>query len=747
MNGPEPQNQIILHVSPQQALAPFLGAQVAGGGPVPGGEEQEPPSIDFGGIFQALKRRWWIVALCFLGIVSLGVIYILKAQRVFEAKGVVEVEQEVQSIVPTQNTVGDLKSLEMLRTIEATINSDSFMLRVIKSARLKEDPTWAPPREMPYNDDELVFFLQKKATASLGRGNRLIELKVQDSDPDRATRIANAFLQECVRSHSDEDMAAARIASAGLKKELDESLSSLESSDLDLKQKRAEYPDLQLETNPNELKPNTAETRVATLSASVLAAQEEVVKLTNGFEQVRAGRGNLKALLDIKVIASATEITDLQKMLTEKQTAFNNADARYLAKHPTHIKTSKELAGIQKALLEAAQRQAAGLENTLATAQANVTKLQEELATAKESARNYQRVAAEFARLVDENKTRREHHKDLSTRLKRMQVNENFGGNVLKINSPPIRPTWPVKPDKKLVLAGSGVAGMALGIGIVLLLYFLDRSVRNMEQGEQVFSLPGLAAVPDCPAKHPMDRLLSSPYTKPESAEAFRAMRTSLSLLGKGVHARSILFTSPDAGDGKSYCAANYALTLAQQGYRTLLVDADLRKPSLDLLLLGRRNPAGLITHLKGGAQGEGAKACTPTSIPNLFLFSAGEAVDGHPAELLNSQAFRDLLADALKWFHRVVIDTPPVNVVTDALLLAREVDSVALVVRAGKTSRQDVKQAIRKLSTAGARPVGFILNAAPKEALTKGYTGEYNHAMINPNVPTRLSLPEGRQS
>ena len=83
----------------------------------------------------------------------------------------------------------------------------------------------------------------------------------------------------------------------------------------------------------------------------------------------------------------------------------------------------------------------------------------------------------------------------------------------------------------------------------------------------------------------------------------------------------------------------------------------------------------------------------------------------------------------------------------TDALLLAREVDSVALVVRSGKTSRNDVRQAIRKLATAGARPVGFILNAAEKDALTKGYTGEYNHAMINPLVPSRLSLPDGRDS
>jgi succinoglycan biosynthesis transport protein ExoP len=750
MNGPEPQNQIILHVSPQQALAPFFGAPGAsGGGPAPGGEPEDPPTIDFGGIFQALKRRWWVVALSLLLTIAAGITYIFKAERVYEAKGTVEVQQEKESLLGKPNSTGiDLKSLEMLKTIETTINGNSFMLRVIKDARLHEDPTWAPPREMAYQDDELVFHLQKKAAAVLSRGTRLIDITVQDSDPKRAQRITQAFLNECTRSTSAEDMAEAQKASAGLEKELEKSTYELEASELSLKQFRENHPELQLDENPSDLKQNPAETKVTTLSASVLEAKEEVLRLTNGIDQVRSAQsGRPEDLLNIAAIAASEEIVTLQKAFNEKSTQLAALDSRYLPKHPKVIAVTQEMTAIKASLIKAAQRHAANMENTLKAAQEKEAKLNEALIAAREASRDYQQIKAKFDVLASMNKVKQEHNKELLTRLKLVEVNQSFGGNVLRLKGAPILPTWPVKPSKKLILGASGLGGLMLGIGIVMLLYLLDRSVRNLDQGEQVFSLPGLAAVPDSPAKHPMDKLLNSPYTLPESAEAFRAMRTSLSLLGKGVHARSILFTSPDAGDGKSYCATNYALTLAQQGYRTLLVDADLRKPSLDLLLLGRRNPAGLISHLRGGGSEDSAKACTPTSIANLYLFSAGEAKDGHPAELLSSQAFRDLLADALKWFHRVVIDTPPVNVVSDALLLAREVDSVALVVRSGKTSRLDVRQAIRKLSAAGARPVGFILNAAEKAALTKGYTGEFNHAVINPLVPTRLSLPPGRHA
>ncbi len=750
MNGPDPQNQIILHVSSQQALAPLLGAPgIAGRGPVPQGDAEDPPTIDFGGIFQALKRRWWVVALSLLMTLAAGVTYIFKAERVYEAKGTVEVQQEKESLMGKPNSAGiDLKSLEMLKTIETTINGNSFMLRVIKDARLQEDPTWVPQREMPYQDDELVIYLQKKAAAMLSRGTRLIDITVQDSDPKRAQRIAQAFLNECTRSSSAEDMAEAKLASAGLEKELEKSTYELEASELSLKQFREEHPEMQLDENPSDLKPNPAETKVTTLSASLLEAKADVLRLTNGIDQVRAAQsGRAEDLLNIAAIAATDEIVTLQKAFNEKSTQLAALNARYLPKYPKVVAVTQEMTAIKASLLKAAQRQAANMENTLKAAQEKESKLNEALIAAREASRNYLQIKAKFDVLASMHKVKQEHNKELLTRLKQMEVNQSFGGNVLRLKGLPILPTWPVKPSKKLILGAAGVGGLALGIGLVMLLYLLDRSVRNLDQGEQIFSLPGLAAVPHCPAKHPMDCLLNSPYTTPESAEAFRSMRTSLSLLGKGVHARSILFTSPDAGDGKSYCATNYALTLAQQGYRTLLVDADLRKPSLDLMLLGRRNPAGLISHLRGEDAEEGAKACTPTSIANLFLFSAGEAKDGHPAELLSSQAFRDLLTDALKWFHRVVIDTPPVNVVTDALLLAREVDSVALVVRAGRTSRVDVRQAVRKLSAAGARPVGFILNAAEKAALTKGYTGEFNHAVISPLVPTRLSLPPGKDA
>lgn len=745
MNGPESQHQIILHVSPQQAqgLTPLL--MPAGlhqpNLPTQNNGQDGPPALDFAGMFRDLCRRWWVILLTFVGMIAIAITYIFKASPIYSSKLTLEVQQEQTQVLGPGFGPSDLKALENLKTIETKINGEGMRQRIIDNARLDESPGFAPPRAIPYRIDELVDILRRKVNASLIRGSRLIEIVVEDPSPDEAKRIADAYMVECTRVGNLK--VEASDVRKGLEKERNRIRDDLEIAEKAVKDFRTAHPDMQLEETTSDLKKNIAEVRVESVSAEINATNSEVLRLTNAVEQLRgARRSGLEYLLRIPAIASTEEVMTLQKALNERTAVFATIDSRYLSKHPKHMDESKALERVRANLLEAARKAASVLENRLAQAKSNQAKLTEELKEAKQKALEFQKVAAEFNIYASELKVQRAHYDSVLKRLKEAEVSEDFGGNFLRVVDSPLRPSWPVRPKKKLVLGGAGIAGIVLGIGLVLLLRLLDSSVRNLNQGEQAFSLPGLAAVPVSSGKNPEDKLLTASSPTDESAEAFRAMRTSLSLLGKGVTARSFLFTSPSAGDGKSYCATNYAVALAQQGYRTLLVDADLRKPTLDLILLGKRNPSGLITHLRGGGRAGDAKACSPTSIANLYLFSAGEANDAHPAELLSGQAFRDLITDALKWFHKVVIDTPPVNAVSDALLLAREVDSVALVVRSGKTSRSDAKHAISKLAMAGARPVGFILNGASKEALIKGYTGDLTHATLSPLPLPRLTLP-----
>jgi capsular exopolysaccharide synthesis family protein len=217
--------------------------------------------------------------------------------------------------------------------------------------------------------------------------------------------------------------------------------------------------------------------------------------------------------------------------------------------------------------------------------------------------------------------------------------------------------------------------------------------------------------------------LLSGRNEDSAAAESFRGLRAALGMAGRAQNARSFLFTGSRAGEGKSCVALNFAASLARQGYRTLLIDANLRAPVLDSVLLGMRSPCGLADYLSGSCAPD-AKLCQPSPVANLFLFPAG-IPKAHPGEILNEAAFARLLGESLKWFHRVVIDTPSSGQFADALPLARHADAVCLVVRPGLTKRSGAQKTVSRLTAAGGRPAGFVLNAAPEAAVRESFAGE----------------------
>lgn len=207
--------------------------------------------------------------------------------------------------------------------------------------------------------------------------------------------------------------------------------------------------------------------------------------------------------------------------------------------------------------------------------------------------------------------------------------------------------------------------------------------------------------------------LLSNPSS--EGAGSFRKLRAILNPPAGSRAACTVLFAGASRGEGKSFCALNHAISLALQGHRTLLLDADLRSPGL-----GRECPdrsggsPGLGGYLDGSI--EAAAACFATSLPNLHLFVAGPA-RGDAAELLAGTRFATLLEEALRFFDRVVIDSPPVLAVSDALEMARHVDRICMVVRENACDHRELKTAAERLRDAGGNVVGFVWNRACRPA------------------------------
>ena len=260
-------------------------------------------------------------------------------------------------------------------------------------------------------------------------------------------------------------------------------------------------------------------------------------------------------------------------------------------------------------------------------------------------------------------------------------------------------PLIPIRPNKRMIMVYSMVLGLGLSAGLIWVLQMLDSTIKSVDQAERQFGLPVLGAVPKNKLiKDGKGRLFMSDDPTSLCAEAFRSLRASLSLLGREEDRKIILFTSAVPSEGKSFCCVNYAVSHAQQGKRTLVIDFDLRKPSLSETFGVQGDPPGVTDVMLGRKPLE--ECVQKTRFDNLFLLTAGHTVP-NPAELLSGPWAKQLIKEAAGKYDQVVLDNAPVNAVSDTLLLVKEAQTVCLVMHAKRTSVRVVSRALEMLRRA----------------------------------------------
>jgi capsular exopolysaccharide synthesis family protein len=270
----------------------------------------------------------------------------------------------------------------------------------------------------------------------------------------------------------------------------------------------------------------------------------------------------------------------------------------------------------------------------------------------------------------------------------------------------------PSQTLKYIILGVFG--GLAAGVAAAFGLNYLDPSLRTIDQVEQRTGLGVVASVPLIKKSGPASGGggINLPAVKDRRgvvAEAFRTMRATLAMISGREKHRVFLVTSAIPGEGKTFTSSNFAATLAQQGFRTLLIDADLRKPSVSKLFFNENLKPGLSEVLMGSATA--AQAIVPTQIENLAVLPAG-GIAPNPSELLAQPSFGELMSKLRSEYDRIVIDSSPVLAVRDPLLLATSVDACCLIARAGHSPAKATIQAVRLLAEAETPASGVVLNS-----------------------------------
>lgn len=292
-------------------------------------------------------------------------------------------------------------------------------------------------------------------------------------------------------------------------------------------------------------------------------------------------------------------------------------------------------------------------------------------------------------------------------------------------------PGWPVSPNRKRDVMLSAALGLLLGALLAVLLDRLDNSIRSPEEIHDLLDVNVLGMIPAIRVDNEeaqvaedvaLERLVTHADPRSVVAESYRSLRTNLAFARANEDVRTLVLTSPGPADGKSTTVANLAITFAQQGQRTLIIDADLRRAVLDKTFSVPRSP-GLTELIIGSVQLD--EAVNETQVPNLFVLGSGQ-FPPNPSELLGSAAMKQVVAEAKERFDIVLFDSPPLLAVTDAAVLSTLVDGTVLVVRMGSTAREAARLAIARLRQVHARVLGALLNDARSRGA--GYYGGYGY-------------------
>ena len=305
-------------------------------------------------------------------------------------------------------------------------------------------------------------------------------------------------------------------------------------------------------------------------------------------------------------------------------------------------------------------------------------------------------------------------YNDIEEYLKRGSQHElsGFKANNISIQDPAEKPVVPIRPKKRLNILMSIILGFFGGIGLAFLLEYLDDNAKTIEDVEKVMKWPLLVKVPDIINEGALqevekDLLVNLKPNDPIS-ETYRALRTRISFSSTDEHpVKSVMVTSPGPQEGKTITLCNLGIAVAQSQKRVLLIDADMRKPRLHDVFK-RKNEVGLSSYLTG--QHSFDDVVQKTDIENLHLVSGG-ILPPNPSELLSTHKMAEFMEKAKKGFDIVLLDTPPIGILTDAAIISKNVDGAIMIVQSAKTSKKILSHIYQLLTHARARVIGIVFN------------------------------------
>jgi len=703
---------------------------------------REPHLYDY---LLILRKHQWLILSFMLAVVTIVSIATFRMQPVYVATARIEIDRENANILPFQG--GDsfdymVDSENYIETQAKILTSETLALQTIRNNGLALRPEFAAsggPSEAVASGNlanqtrppELAEFLGNLSVKRVPN-SRLMDVSFESTDPRLAARTVNAHIATYVEQNYRSKYEATSQASDWLADQL---------RDFKIKVQKSEDARIAYERQ-NQIwtlddKQNMTTQRLSDINKQFTDAQAERMRKESLYEFAKAG--DLDAVPQVE---SNTALADLLKKKGETSADYADALTQYGPNFPKVLRLKAQLKDIDDNIEKEKQKILDVLESDYREARQRETLMGQALDQAKAETNQMAEKMVEYNILKREAEANKALYEGLMTKMKETAISGALRSSNIRIVDPAMVPTTPARPAKTKNIILSFLVGLVGGIGLALLREYLDNTVKTPDDIETLARLPSLAVVPQFAGTNGSKRrsmlqgfsenghdkrieLVAQHLPKSQVSEAFRALRTSI-LLSQAEHPpQVILVTSALPREGKTTAAANLAVTLAQLGDSTVLVDADLRKPGIARLLnLGGGKYAGLSSYLAGVSSLDLVSIPHP-AIPNLVAIPTGP-LPPNPADLLSSHRLADAIVELRSKFKFIVLDSPPIMVATDAVILSVQADGVLLVVRSGETPKVAFTRTRDLLTSVKSRILGVVLNAVDSGAPDYYYSYRY---------------------
>jgi exopolysaccharide transport family protein len=696
-----------------------------------------------------MKHRWTILTVFTVIFVSV-LIFSFTATPVYRATARVIIEKDDPKVVSIQEVMTvDSSGLDYYQTQYKIIESRGVAREVIRRLKLGENDEFVPKpkdtffanigRSVSETIDSLTSLMKTEkpppaggvvvgeseeesplVTAFIGRikvtpirNSRLVDIGFEAKDPALSAKIANNLTQAYIDLNLETKLKATKNAMNWLNSRLDEERKKVEQAEQALLRYKGQH---NITTDFSKDVESITAQKLAALNAQVVEAEAKRVEAETRYKQAIALQRTPEMLDSIPEVLNNELVQKIKSMEIELYKRRSEVSKKYGANHPQMVAIGNELATIQARKAEEIKRVINSLFNGYKVAQAREQSLKSSLDSQKGESFSLNEKAIMYSVLKREAESTQEMYDLVIKRFKETSLTENIRTGNIRIVDPAEIPRSPVKPKKTQNTLLGLIVGLSLGIGLAFFLEYLDNTIKVPDDIKERLKIPYMGPVPVFKAtmdgnpgnpRTPQDDLVTLSSPKSTASESYRGIRTSILFSAADAAPRAILVASAAPSEGKTVTAANLAVTMAQAGNRVLIIDCDMRRPRLHRMFNVPRDK-GISNILVGNCTVD--EAIIHSAIPGIDIIPSGP-VSPNPSEMLGSQNMTNFMKSVRDSYDLIILDSSPITAVTDTVILSRFVDGVLIVIRAGETHREIIKNGIGLLKAANARILGAILN------------------------------------